>query len=72
MPVEIRCRYTTGTYVATAKGHKGTTSNTISARQAAEAMVRKLGLAPELLVEKERDLIDPRERTTFTHPGEPA
>ncbi|MEX6717523.1 hypothetical protein AB2C92_07310 [Pseudomonas aeruginosa] len=72
MAVEIRCRYTIGTYVATAKGHKGTASNTISARQAAEAMAKKLGLAPELLVEKERDLIDPRERTTFIHPGEPA
>ncbi len=70
MPVEIRCRYTTGTYVATAKGLKGTASNTISARHAAEAMAKKLGLAPELLVEKERDLIDPRERITFTHPGE--
>ena len=36
MPVEIRCRYTTGTYVATVKGQKMTASNTISARHAAE------------------------------------
>jgi len=72
MPVEIRTRFTTGTYVATVRGEKRTASNTISARQAAEAMVRKLGLDPAHLVEKERDVIDPKDRVTFTHPGEPA
>ena len=41
MPVEIRTRFTTGTYVATVRGDKRTASNTISARQAAEAMARK-------------------------------
>lgn len=63
MAVEIRCRYATGTYVATA-------SNTISARHAAEAMAVKLGLDPAHLVEKQRDLIDPKDRVIFTHPGE--
>lgn len=72
MPVEIRCRYTTGTYVATVKGQKKTASNTISARQAAEAMARKLGLDPVELVELQRDLIAPKELVTFIHPGEPA
>ena len=70
MPVEIRCRYTTGTYVATVKGQKMTASNTISARHAAEAMAVKLGLDPAHLVEKQRDLIDPKDRVIFTHSGE--
>lgn len=68
MAVEIRCRYTTGTYVATVKGQKKTASNTISARQAAEAMATKLGLNPHLLVEHQRDLIDPKELVIFSHP----
>lgn len=72
MSVEIRCRYTTGTYVATVKGQKKTASNTISARQAAEAMAIKLGLDPVELVELRRDLIAPKELVTFIHPGEPA
>ena len=72
MPTEIRCRYTTGTYVATVKGQKKTASNTISARQAAEAMATKLGLDPAHLVEQQRDLIDPKDRVVFIHPGEPA
>lgn len=57
MPVEIRTRFTTGTYVATVRGEKRTASNTISARQAAEAMARKLGLDPALLRETQRDLL---------------
>lgn len=72
MSVEIRCRYTTGTYVATVKGQKKTASNTISARQAAEAMAMKLGLDPVELVELQRDLIDQKDRMVFIHPGEPA
>ncbi len=72
MPVEIRTRFTTGTYVATVRGDKRTASNTISARQAAEAMARKLGLDPAGLVEQQRDLIDQKDRVTFVHPGEPA
>lgn len=72
MPVEIRCRYATGTYVATVKGEKRTASNTISARHAADAMATKLGLDPAHLVEQTRDLLDPKGRITFTHPGAPA
>ena len=72
MPVEIRCRYTTGTYVATVKGQKKTASNTISARQAANAMATKLGLDPAHLVEQTRDLIDDTGAVIFSHPGEPA
>ncbi|WP_397377087.1 hypothetical protein [Pseudomonas sp.] len=71
MPTEIRCRYTTGTYVATVKGQKKTASNTISARQAADAMANKLGLDPALLVEQTRDLIDNKGAVIFSHPGEP-
>lgn len=67
MAVEIRCRYTTGTYVATMKGQKLTASNTISARQAAEALAKKLNLDPSLLVQHQREL--PTTLTTFTHPG---
>ena len=72
MPTEIRCRYTTGTYVATVKGQKKTASNTISARQAANAMATKLGLDPEHLVQQTRDLIDNKGAVIFSHPGEPA
>lgn len=72
MAVEIFCRYTTGTYVATVKGEKRTASNTISARQAAEAMAVKLGLDPAHLVEQTRDLIDQKDRVTFTYTGESA
>lgn len=67
--VEIRCRYTTGTYVASVKGQKQTASSTISARQAVEAMARKLGLDVALLTESHRDLLDPKELVTFRHPG---
>lgn len=69
MAVEIRCRYRTGTYVATVRGQKQTASNTIGAREAAVAMARKLGLDPSLLVEGQRDLLNPNELATFSHPG---
>jgi len=72
MPVEIRTRFTTGTYVATVRGDKRTASNTMGARWAAEGMARKLGLDPSLLVERQRDLIDGKDRMLFIHPGEPA
>lgn len=72
MPVEIRTRFTTGTYVATVRGGKRTASNTMGARWAAEGMARKLSLDPSLLVEQQRDLIDGKDRVPFIHPGEPA
>lgn len=67
MAVEIRCRYTTGTFVATVKGHKQTASNTVSALQAAEGLAKKLNLDPSLLVPQERAL--PTNLTIFSHPG---
>ena len=70
MPVEIRTRFTTGTYVATVRGDKRTASNTISARQAAEAMARKLGLDPALLRETQRDLLRSGVEL-FVHPEAP-
>lgn len=70
MPVEIRTRFTTGTYVATVRGDKRTASNTISARQAAEAMARKLGLDPALLRETQRDLLRSGVEL-FVHPETP-
>lgn len=69
MPVEIRARFTTGTYVATVRGDKRTASNTMGARQAAEAMARKLGLDPALLRETQRDLLRSGVEL-FVHPGE--
>ncbi len=70
MPVEIRTRFTTGTYVATVRGEKRTASNTISARQAAEAMARKLGLDPAMLRETQRDLLRSGVEL-FVHPETP-
>lgn len=42
--IEIIIRQTMGTYTARAKGYKGTASRSEGARQAAEALVRKLEL----------------------------
>lgn len=69
MAVEIRTRFTTGTYIATVRGEKRTASNTISARRAAEAMARKLGLDPTMLRETQRDLLRSGVEL-FVHPGE--
>ncbi|MDA7086538.1 hypothetical protein PH586_09120 [Pseudomonas sp. SA3-5] len=72
MPVEILARYATNTYVARAKGHKGTASCTESARAAAAALARKLGLDPALLQEQQNDLVSPNKVMVFSHPGEVA
>jgi len=72
MPVEIIARYATNTYVARAKGHKGTASCTEGARAAAAALVRKFGLDPALLQEQHNDLISPNKVVVFSHPGMPA
>lgn len=70
MPVEIRVRYSTGTYTARAKGHKQTASCTISARDAAEALARKLGLDPTAM-RYTTDLGGKHFDThVFDHPGE--
>ncbi|WP_417777120.1 hypothetical protein [Stutzerimonas xanthomarina] len=68
MPVEIRTRFTTGTYVATVRGEKRTASNTMGARWAAEALARKLELDPALLRETQRDLLRSGVEL-FVHPG---
>ncbi|MCM2317979.1 MAG: hypothetical protein NDI93_01460 [Pseudomonas sp.] len=44
--VTITVRYAQGTYVARAKGHKGTASCTHSTEIAAHALARKLGFDP--------------------------
>ena len=66
-PVEIVARFTTGTYVARAKGLGVTASCAESARQAAFAVARKLGLDPSLLQEQP-DLLG-KQQSTFVHPG---
>ncbi|MNZ06737.1 hypothetical protein D3C78_234940 [compost metagenome] len=43
----ITVRYSQGTYVARAKGHKATASCTHSTEVAAKALARKLGFDPE-------------------------
>lgn len=65
----ISVRFVTGTYVARAKGQKVTASCTVGAHQAAEALARKLGLAPDGLVEQP-DMLNPNQHSTFTHPGD--
>jgi len=71
MPVEILARYASNTYVARAKGHKGTASCTEGARAAAVALARKLGLDPALLQEQQSDLLSPNKVMMFSHPGVP-
>ena len=68
MPVEIRTRFTTGTYVATVRGDKRTASNTVGARWAAGALACKLELDPALLRETQRDLLRSGVEL-FVHPG---
>jgi hypothetical protein len=70
MPVEILARFTSATYVARIKGQKQTASCTISAREAAAALARKLSLDPLLLQEQQNDLISPNKVAMFSHPGE--
>lgn len=65
--VEIIVRQATGTYVARAKGHGVTASCTESARQAAFACARKLGLDPALLQEQP-DLLG-GQQSLFIHAG---
>jgi hypothetical protein len=68
----ITVRYTSNTYVARAKGHKGTASCTIDARQAAEAMARKLKLDPKQLIYVTDHGGKDFSSHVFNHPGEPS
>ena len=65
--VEIIARFTTGTYVARAIGRKCSASNTIGAREAAEAVCAKLGLDAAMLQEQP-DLLG-NQQSLFVHPG---
>ena len=69
MHVEIRVRFASNTYVATIKGQKQSASCTISAREAAAALARKLELDPALLTEQSNDLINPNQVVLFSHEG---
>lgn len=51
MSIEIRVRYSTGTYTARIKGNKLTASCTINARQAAQALAIKMGIDPDQLLQ---------------------
>jgi hypothetical protein len=66
MSTTITTRLSAGSYVARAKGHKGTASSTISPRMAANGMANKLGLDFTLL----RDDGEKDGKRTFTHPQE--
>jgi hypothetical protein len=68
MPVEILARYTSNTYMARAKGYKQTATNTISARDAAVALARKLGLDPAEM--REGDSNGDQRLHLFHFPGE--
>lgn len=68
-PITINVRQGTGTYAAKAPGHKATASCTTGARQAAESLAKKLGLAPGLLQEQINQGIG-YGCSRFTHPGE--
>ena len=53
--ITINVRQNTGTYIAKASGHKPTASCTTGPAQAAEALAKKLGLAPGMLQEQSRE-----------------
>lgn len=67
--ITINVRQGTGTYAAKAPGHKATASCTTGARQAAESLASKLGLAPGILQEQTLDGLD-YGCARFIHPGD--
>ncbi len=66
--IVINVRQSTGTYLAKAKGYKPSASCSTGPAQAAEALVRKLGLAPDLLEEVTGTNL-PYGRRQYQHPG---
>lgn len=68
-PITINVRQSTGTYLAKAKGHKPSASCSTGPAQAAEALVRKLWLAPGVLQEGDREGLA-YGCYRFEHPGE--
>lgn len=67
-PIIINVRQATGTYIAKAKGYKPSASCTAGPAQAAEALVRKLGLVLGQCVEGPREGLG-YGCSHFTHPG---
>lgn len=67
--ITINVRQSNGTYIAKASGHKPSASCTAGADHAAEALAKKLGMAPGLLQEQSREGL-PYGSSRFTHPGE--
>lgn len=65
----INVRQSTGTYIAKASGQKPTASCTTGAAQAAESLVKKLGLAPGLLQVQPSEGLD-YGCSRYTHTGE--
>ncbi|WJD68432.1 hypothetical protein QQ994_17595 [Pseudomonas asiatica] len=71
MPVEIIVRPTLGSYIARAKGLKGTASRSEGPRQAAEALLRKLELgAGQLQEQSSVDLPNRHQRFHFVSESE--
>ncbi|MDD1980027.1 hypothetical protein [Pseudomonas asiatica] len=71
MPVEIIVRPTLGSYIARAKGLKGTASRSEGPRQAAEALLRKLDLgAGQLQEQSSIDLPNSHQRFHFVSESE--
>jgi hypothetical protein len=68
-PVTIDVREYTGTYIAKSRGLKPSASCTAGPRHAAEALAKKLGLAPGQLQEQSREGLS-YGRSRFSHPGE--
>lgn len=67
--ITINVRLGLGTYQAKVKGNKITASCTTGPLQAAESLVRKLGLAPQLLQEGSREGLD-YGNSIFEHSGD--
>lgn len=67
--ITIDVRQGLGTYQARAKGVKTTASCTTGPLQAAEALARKLGLAPQLIQEGQREGLD-QGCSRYEHPGD--
>lgn len=71
MSVEIIVRPTLGSYTARAKGHNATASRSEGARQAAEALVRKLNIgAGQLQKQPSTDLPNGQQRFQFVRESE--
>ncbi|WP_454838679.1 hypothetical protein [Pseudomonas hormoni] len=67
--ITINVRQSTGTYIAKANGHKPTASCTSGPIHAAESLARKIGLAPGMLQDQQREGLG-YGCSLFTHPGE--